>query len=103
MTTLSADAMFDKPVFDFSIPEVVQGVCARNMMRSIVDTSYALADRLGVDGVKKFEEKVLEFNAWASEKLHDVDANENKKKKYVLMSQKVYTGKEIVLNTRHMS
>ena len=98
----SAEAMFDESVFDFSISNMVRGVCARKMMSSIVDTSYALADRLGVDGVKKFEEKVLEFNAWASEKLHEVDANENKKRKYVSMSQKVYTGKERVLNTRHM-
>ena len=45
---------------------------------------------------------MLEFNAWASEKLHDVDADENKKRKYVSMSQKVYTGKERVLNLRHM-
>ena len=55
MTTPSGDAMFDKSVFNSSIREVVQGVCARNMIRSIVDTSYALADRLGVDGVKKMK------------------------------------------------
>ena len=55
MTAPSADTMFDESVFNLSIPEVVQGVCARNMMRSIVDTSYALADRLGVDGVKKIK------------------------------------------------
>ena len=44
MTTPSAEAMFDESVFDFSISNMVEGVCARNMMRSIVDTSYALAD-----------------------------------------------------------
>ena len=102
MTTPSAQAMFDESVFNYAIPEVVQGVCARNMMRSIVDTGYALADRLGVDGIKKFEETVLGFNTWASEILDNVDADKNKKRKYVPISQEVYSGKERVLNTKHM-
>ena len=52
--------------------------------------------------MQKFEETMLESNAWAGENLDDVDADKNKKRKYVPMSQEVYSGKDRVLNTKHM-
>ena len=82
---------------------MVQDVCAGNMMMSIVDTGFVLVDRRRVDGVVIFEELVLGFNAWAGEKLNDVDADTNKKREHVPTSQEVYSGKERVLNTRHMT
>ena len=79
VTTHSAETMFDESVSNFSIPEVVQGVCARSKMRSTLDTGFALADWLDVDGVKAFEDTVLGFDvdAWASQKLNDVGADGN--------------------------
>jgi hypothetical protein len=101
----SSDVMFDESATNFSIPNNVQGTTARNAMRSLVNTGYELADRLGTDGLKQFEKTMSEFNTWASAKLQEeMDADKNKKRKYVPLTQEEYTGKvDRVYNTKHMA
>ena len=56
-------------------------------MRSLVNTSFGLADRIGNEGLKEFECKMKEFHTWASDKLEECsDSNKNKKRKYVPMT-----------------
>ena len=103
-TSDSVDLMFQQSAENYDLPSgVKKGISSRDILRSIVDTSYCVADRLGDRGIVELEKKLKEFNEWASSELADVDGEGEKKRKYVCATQAKYTGEaKRVHNTFHM-
>ena len=97
-------AVFNESVLDSDVPPAGgKRVGARTNLRSLVNTAYDLADRLGDDGSSRLEQVVSEFNSWCSSKLAVQDQDSNDKRKYVCLSQQSYEGTaKRVFNTRHM-
>ena len=103
-TSVASEVLFNTSVENHAIPDTMAGVNTRTAMRSLVDTSFELADRIGNEGVKEFERKMKEFHTWASDKLEQSgDSDKNKKRKYVPMTQEAYKGTaDRVFNTYTM-
>lgn len=51
--------------------QVVAGQSTCTILRTMVDTSFALTDRIGGDGWIQLEKMLNEFHAWASETIMD--------------------------------
>ena len=105
-TPAAAEDMFTEAVSNFEIATGVnKGVDSRTAMRPLVDTAFLLSDRLGREGLQKLEEMMSEYNKWASGRLSETkDADKNKKRKHVPLTQEEYEGTaDRVLNTHHMS
>ena len=103
-TSDSVDLMFQQSAENYDLPSAAKrGISSRDTLRSIVETSYCIADRLGDRGVVELEKKLKEFNEWASSELAAVDGEVEKKRKYVPATQAKYTGEaKRVHNTFHM-
>ena len=80
-----------------------RAVGSRSSLRSVVNTAYDLADKLGEEGTAKLEATILEFNEWCSGQIAVIKEGSNNKQKYVCLSQQSYDGgNKQVFNTRHM-
>jgi len=105
-TSDEVEVMFEESFSNFVLPaDVSKGVNARMTLRGVIDTGYNLADRLGTEELQQFEEKMIEFNTWATEKIAESSGQNNTsaKRKYVPITNKAYVGKtERVFNTRNM-
>ena len=97
-------AVFDTSVSNCDVPDsgrVRTG--ARTKLRSVANTAYSLADKLGPDGARELEASLLKFNEWSSSCLASKKAPSNNKRKYVPLSQDLYDCTEKrVFNTKHM-
>ena len=116
ITSSSSVEIFESALANAVLPQTAaKGVGARETLKSLANDSYALADKVGQDGVAKLEEMFNGYLAWCNTKLsgkeeegEDMDtegdlASGEGKRKYVPFTQDSYDGTaKRVLNTRHM-
>jgi hypothetical protein len=114
VTSNQSSQFFSAAVSDAQLPQVPQAsrssasvVSARNALRSLVDTSYFLADRVGPDGIRWFDEMNREFQKRCEARL-EANRKENERLtsrpcKYVPITMEQYDGSaDRVFNTKHM-
>ena len=96
--------MFDTSVANCDVPDTGSArTGARAKLRSVANTAYSLADKVGPDGARELESQMLKFNDWCSARLAADEPASNNKRKYVPFSQDSYDGTEKrVFNTKHM-
>ena len=76
---VACEQIFDIGISNSTIPDgAIAGHSARSILRSVNDTSFGLADRLGEVGRMKLEQMHREFHAWAVKLLQRM--RENKKR-----------------------
>jgi hypothetical protein len=109
-TPNNTNDLFDLSMTDSSLPPgVTANISSRQKLKAIVNTAFALSDRIGHDGIEKLESTLVEFNKWCSSKLERKDEEEADtalnpdKRTHAYMSQESYTGSaKRVYNTYHM-
>ena len=97
--------IFEEAISNAAVPENVKGVGAREKLRALTNTSYAMADKVGPSGIEKLEKMMTEFHLWCSSQLPEtVDASATcGKRKHVPLTQESYDGTaKRVLNTNNM-
>jgi hypothetical protein len=66
--------LFDLSMTDSSLPPcVTTNISSRQKLKAIVNTAFALSDRIGHDGIEQLETTLVEFNKWCSSKLERKD------------------------------
>ena len=109
VTSKESSQLFSAAVSDAELPKASSAsvLSARNALRSLVDTSYFLADRVGPDGIKWFDEMNREFQKRCESHL-EMNRKENERRsrhpcKYVPITMEQYDGSaDRVFNTKHM-
>ena len=109
VTSKESSQLFSAAVSDAELPKASSAsvLSARNALRSLVDTSYFLADRVGPDGIKWFDEMNREFQKRCESHL-EMNRKENERSsrhpcKYVPITMEQYDGSvDRVFNTKHM-
>ena len=77
----------------------------RQKLKAIVNTAFALSDKIGGNGVERLEESLTQFNEWYLSKLEIREGLtiSTEKRTHACMSQTSYTGSaKRVYNTHHI-
>ena len=104
-TSLDTEYIFELSLTNSCLPKSApHNVSSRNKLKCIVNTAFALSDKIGNQGVERLEKTLLQFNEWCSSKLEEVENKKSpEKRSYASMSQEVYTSQvNRVFNTHHM-
>jgi len=112
VTSEESSQLFSAAISDAELPKMHASgtsvpVSARNALRSLVDTSYILADKVGPVGVQWLEETLRNFQQRCESHL-EINRKENERNtrhpcKYVPITMEEYDGSaDRVFNTRHM-
>jgi hypothetical protein len=109
-TAPDTEDLFDLSMSDSRLPaRVSHNISSRQKLKAIVNTAFALSDRIGHEGIEKLEETLAEFNKWCSSKIETKEGNNlsscmcPEKRTHAYMSQESYTGSsKRVYNTHNM-
>ena len=105
LTPESSMVTFDTAISNSSLPSSIPVVSSRSALRSLVETSYALADKIGPEAIQNLEVHLKQFNSWCSIELSKKECKNQRqqKRKYVALTQETYEGNvQRVYNTYHM-
>ena len=71
-TTVASDAIFEQSVIINSVKST-PACDSRKSLKPLIDTAFALADRIGNEGCQKLEKTLLDYHNWAKGELQTVD------------------------------
>ncbi len=97
------EELFSNAIKDSVLPSESK-IDARSTLKGSVDDAYRMADDIGVEGVKKFEDMLNNFKSWCNKKCSERELPDcNLKRKNVPMTSDKYTSNvKRVFNTHHM-
>ena len=104
-TSKDTEDAFELSLSNSCLPKTAShNVSSRQKLKCLVNTAFALSDKIGQEGVERLEETLLQFNQWCSSKIEEVENHESPQKRmYASMSQESYTSHVTrVFNTHHM-
>ncbi len=106
ITSKSSVKIFESALSNAALPQAAaKGIGARDTLKSLANDSYALADKVGPDGVAKLEEMFNGYLAWCNTKLNGKEEEDaaGGKRKFVPFTQDSYDGTaKRIHNTHHM-
>ena len=105
LTPESSMVAFDRAISNSSLPSSIPVVSSRSALRSLVETSYVLADKIGQEEIQNLEVHLKQFNSWCSIELtkKECQNQSQQKQKNDALTQETYEGNvQRVYNTHHM-
>ena len=75
-TAPDTEDLFDLSMSDSCLQAGISGnISSRQKLKAIVNTAFALSDRIGHEGIEKLEATLSEFNKWCSSKIETKEGN----------------------------
>ena len=80
-TSRDTEDVFELSLTNSCLPQSVShNVSSRHKAKCLVNTTFAVSDKIGDKGVERLEDTMLQFNPWCSSKLEEVEKRQSPQK-----------------------